>query len=87
MVKFQKAGENGHTAGPIETKLCAIHSDGSGNGYMLENIGPVIYQGTHVNPRLTGGNIRGFRGSTFHRKSGYDLQEKKLLFTKIKFIN
>ena len=63
--------------------MCAIHSDGSGNGHMLENIGPVRHQGTHVNPRLTGGNIRGFRGSTFHRKSGYDLQEKNYYLQKL----
>ena len=42
--------------------------------------------GEHVNLRLTGGNIWGIRGSTFHRKSGYDMQ-KIFFFTKIKFIN
>ena len=56
--------------------MCAICSDGSGNGHMLTNIGPVRHQGEHFNPRLTRGNIRGFRGSTCHRKSGYDLQKK-----------
>ena len=74
--KYQKAGENGQTSVPIQTKLCAIYSDGSGNGHMLKNIGPVRHQGENFNPRLTGGNIWRFRGSTFHQKSGYDLQKK-----------
>ena len=34
------------------------------------------HQGENFNPRLTGGNIWRFRGSTFHQKSGYDLQKK-----------
>ena len=48
------------------------------NGHMLKNIGPVRHQGEHFNPRLIRGNIWGFRGSTFHRKSGYmiDLQKQ-----------
>ena len=61
--------------------MCAICSDGSGNGHRLKNIGRVRHRREHFNPRLTGGNIRGFKGSTFHRKSGYDLQKK------IKLIN
>ena len=84
MVNFQKAGENGQTAGPIETKVYAICSDGSGNGHMLKNIGPVRHQGEHFNPMLTRGNIIGFRGSTCHRKSGYDLQNFFTIYTKIK---
>ena len=56
--------------------MCAICSDTSGNGHRLKNIGPVRHRMEHFNPRLTGGNIRGFKGSTCHRKSGYDLQKK-----------
>ena len=68
--------------------MCAICSDGSGNGHRLKNIGPVRYRREHFNPRLTGGNIRGFKGSTFHRKSGYDLQKKiTIIYKKIKLIN
>ena len=40
------------------------------------------------NPRLTGGNIIDFKGSTFHRKSGYDLQKKiTIIYKKKKLIN
>ena len=42
--------------------VCAICSDGSGNGHRLKNIGPVRHRREHFNPRLTGGNIRGFKG-------------------------
>ena len=66
--------------------MCAICSDGSGNGHRLKNISPVRHQGEHFNPRLTRGNIRGFRGSTCHRKSGYDLQKKITIYIKIKLI-
>ena len=68
--------------------MCAICSGGSGNGHRLKNIGPVRHRREHFNPRLTGGNIRGFKGSTFHRKSGYDLQKKiTIIYKKIKLIN
>ena len=52
---------------------------------MLKNIGPVRHRREHFNPRLTGGNIRGFKGSTFHRNSGYDLQKKITIIYKKKF--
>ena len=71
-VNYQKAGKDGQTARPIGTKLWAIYSVGSVNGHRLKNIGPVRHQGEHFNPRLIRGNIWGIRGSTFHRKSGYD---------------
>ena len=64
--------------------MCAICSDGSGNGHRLKNIGPVRHRREHFNPRLTGGNIRGFKESTFHRKSGYDLQKKITIIYKKK---
>ena len=65
-----------------------ICSDGSGNGHRLKNIGPVRHRREHFNPRLTGGNIRGFKGSTFHRKSEYDLQKKiTIIYKKKKKIN
>ena len=64
------------TAGPIQTNLCAIYSDGSGNGHMLKTNWPSETQGGAFFPRLIGGNIRGFRGSTFHQKSGYDMHKK-----------
>ena len=67
--------------------MCAICSDGSGNGHRLKNIDPVRHRGEHFNPRLTGGNIRGFKGSTFHRKSGYDLQKKITIIYKKKLYN
>ena len=68
--------------------MCAICSDGSGNGHRLKNIGPVRHRREHFNLRLTGGNIRGFKGSTFHRKSGYDLQKKiTIIYKKKKLIN
>ena len=82
VVKYQKAGKDGQTAGPIGTKLWAIYSDGSVNGHRLKNIGPVRHQGEHFNPRLIRGNIWGFGGSTFNRKSGYmiDLQKQNYIF-------
>ena len=62
--------------------MCAIHSDGSGNGHMLENIGPVRHQGTHVNPRLTGAILEVLGGQHFIesldmicRKKNYYLQK------------
>ena len=45
-VKYQKAGKDGQTAGPIGTKLWAIYSDGSVNGHRLKNIDPVRHQGS-----------------------------------------
>ena len=74
------------TAGPIGTKM-GTHigpTDGSGNGHKLKNIGPMRHQG------LNRGNIWGFRQSTFHQMSGYDLQEKNYFFfirNKLKCIN
>ena len=62
---FRKAGENGQTAGPIETRLCAIYSDGSGNGHRLKKIGPVRHQGKHFNPRLTGAILEVLGGQHF----------------------
>ena len=83
---FRKAGENGQTAGPIETRLCAIYSDGSGNGHRLKNIGPVRHQGKHFNPRLTGAILEVLGGQ--HLIEILDMIcRKKLLCTKIKFIN
>ena len=66
--------------------MCAICSDGSGNGHRLNNIGPVRHRREHFNPRLTGGNIRGLEGSTFPRKSGYDLQKKITIIYLIFFL-
>ena len=37
---------------------------------------PVRHQRVHFNPGLSMGNSCGFRRSTFHQKSGYDLQKK-----------
>ena len=37
------------TAGPIGSKLCAHYADGSGNGHMFKNIGPVRHKGEHFN--------------------------------------
>ena len=53
-VTYQKAGKDGQTTGPIWTNLCAIYSDGSGNGHRLKNIGPVRHQGEHFNPGKVG---------------------------------
>ena len=82
--QISKGWENGQKAGPIEIKVCAICSDGSGNGHRLKNIGPVRHRREHFNLRLTGGNIRGFKGSTFHRKCGY---KNYYNIKKIKLIN
>ena len=42
----------------------------------VKNIGPVRHQRGHFNPRLSRGNIWGFRESMFHQKSGYDMKKK-----------
>ena len=67
----------------LRPKCAPLCSDGSGNGHWLKNSGPVRHQGGHFNPRLTRGNIRGFKGSTCHRKSGYDLQKNLLYIQKL----
>ena len=84
---FKRLGKMAKRLDRLRPK-CAPCSDGSGNGHRLKNIGPVRHRREHFNPRLTGGNIRGFKGSTFHRKSGYDLPKKiTIIYNKIKLIN
>ena len=51
----------------------------------------MIHQGEHFDAGLSRGHVLGFKGSTFHQKSGecHDLQRKqiKIIFLKIKCSN
>ena len=57
-----------------------------GNGHRLKNIGPVRHHGKHFNPRLTGAILEVLGGQHFIEILDM-ICRKKLLYTKIKFIN